>query len=369
MLVGTAYPMRGGIAHYVALLYQTLKNRNHQVFVLSFSRQYPNFLFPGKTQTDQGRELIPVPSFPLLDSINPFSWLRAFLWLKQIKPDLIVFKYWMPFFAPCYAAIAFLATRILHIRTIYICDNIVPHEKKPFDSFFSWLGLRFIDYFIVQSRSVRDDLLHLKPEAVYREVPHPVYEIFPPSLSKNESKRLLGILDKKVILYFGYIRRYKGLNYLIHAMPEILKSMKIKLLVCGEFYEDKEETYRLVDRLGLKSNVILYDQFIPNEEVNRYFCAADLVVLPYTSATQSGIVQVAYHYNKPVVVTRVGGLPEAVLDNQTGYIVPPHDPKVLTEAILKFYRGRKENIFVRNVQKEKKKYSWNRMAEAVESFV
>lgn len=368
MLVGTAYPMRGGIAHYIALLYHTLTNRNHQVFVLSFSRQYPNFLFPGKTQKDQGKELMPVPSVPLLDSINPLTWVRAFFWLKQIKPDLLVFKYWMPFFAPCYAIIAFLTSRILRVRTMAICDNIVPHEKKLFDSFFSWLGLRFIDYFIVQSRSVRDDLLHLKPEAVYREVPHPVYEIFPPPLSKNKARKRIGIQDNKVILYFGYIRRYKGLLHLIRAMPKLLKAMKIKLLVCGEFYEDREETYRLVDRLELKSNVILYDQFVPNEEVNRYFCASDLVVLPYTSATQSGIVQVAYHYDKPVVVTRVGGLPEVVIDNRTGYVVEPNDPDALAEAVLKYYRKQKEKAFVRNIRKEKKKYSWDRMAEAIESF-
>lgn len=368
MLVGTAYPMRGGIAHYIALLYHTLTNRNQQVFVLSFSRQYPNFLFPGKTQKDQGKELIPVPSIPLLDSISPFSWVRAFFWLKQIKPDLIVFKYWMPFFAPCYATIAFLASRILRVRTMYICDNIIPHEKKPFDAFFSWLGLRFIDYFIVQSHSVREDLVRLKPKAVYREVPHPIYNIFPPSIPKKKAKEFLGILDDRIILYFGYIRKYKGLAYLIKAMPKILESMHIKLLVCGEFYEGREEIYRLVNQLGLESNVTIYDKFIPNEEVNKYFCASDLVVLPYTSATQSGIVKIANYYNVPVEATDVGGLPEDVINEETGYIVEPENPDAIADSVIRYFKEGKYKYFSQNIKREKLKDSWDRMAEAIESF-
>ncbi len=358
--------MRGGIAHYIALLYRKLEERGHGVRVLSFYRQYPSFLFPGSTQKDEGTELIPVHAHPLLDSINPLSWIRAYFWLKKGKPDLILFKYWMPFFAPCYATLAFLSKFLLHVKIVYLCDNIIPHEKKPGDILLTRLGLRFVDFFIVQSRSVLNDLLRFRPEAQYSEVSHPVYEIFPAPVSKTEARKRLGIPDVKTILYFGYIRHYKGLPFLIEAMSVAgLKS--IRLLVCGEFYEGREEVLEQIGHLGLRDSITLVDRFIPNEDVPLYFCASDLVVLPYVSATQSGIVQVAYHYNKPVIITRVGGLPEVVLDGRTGYVVPPRDAEALATAILKFYREDKEAVFVEAVKEVKKRYSWDRMVEAVET--
>lgn len=369
VLVGTSFPLRGGIAHYVALLYKKLRARGHEVNVLSFKRQYPSILFPGKTQDDEGAELVPIQAFPILDSINPVTWLKAVFWIKKIKPDCLVFKYWMPFFAPCYATIVFLVKTMLNVRTLYICDNIAPHEKKIGDRILSRLGLRFVDSFIVQSRAVQDDLLKFRPDAVYRNIPHPVYEIFPPAVSKAMARDKLKISDEKVILYFGYIRAYKGLRYLIQALPMVLQKLPVRLLVCGEFYEGREETMRLVDTLDLTERVIVYDKFIPNEDVGLYFCAADLVVLPYTSATQSGIVQVAYHYDRPVVITDVGGLPEVVPHDRCGYVVPPKHPRAIADAILRFYREKKEKEFVKNVKKEKQKYSWDRMTEAIEELV
>jgi len=370
VLVGTAYPLRGGIAHYTALLYRHLTRKGHDVEVLSFKRQYPAFLFPGKTQIDEGVELIPLRSVPLLDSTNPVSWIRTFFWLKKSRVDLLLFKYWMPFFAPCYATVAFLARTFLNIPILYLCDNIVPHESNVADRTLSRIGLRFVDFFIVQSETVLRDLLLYRPDAVYRKVPHPVYEIFPPPLPKTTARKKLGIRDQRVILYFGYIRAYKGVPCLIRATAWVVKKrLHVKLLICGEFYEGREEALDLIDQLHLHDVVQVYDRFIPNEDVGLYFCASDLVVLPYVSATQSGIVQVAYHYNKPVVVTRVGGLPEAVSDGKTGYVVPPENPEALGNAILSFYRDKKENAFVRNVKKEKQKYSWDRMVEAIESFM
>jgi len=361
--------MRGGIAHYVALLYQKLKERGHNVRVLSFKRQYPSLLFPGKTQKDEGKELLHVDSNPLLDSINPLSWILAFLWLKKIKPDLLIFKYWMPFFAPCYATLAFLSKNLMGCRIIYICDNIVPHEKKFGDHILTRLGLKFVDFFIVQSQTVLKDLLTFKHDAVYRLVAHPIYEIFPPAKPKHDAKAILKIREERVLLYFGYIRAYKGLQYLIKAFPSIIERFPVRLLICGEFYEGREETLNLIDELNLKNTVTVCDRFIPNEEVGLYFCSADLVVLPYTSATQSGIVKVAYHYDKPVLITNVGGLPEVVPDGKSGYVVPPRDSRALTEAVLRYYKENKEIQFTENVKIEKKKYTWDRMAEAIEELL
>lgn len=368
VLVGTAYPLRGGIAHYIALLYRTLKRRGHAVSVLSFRRQYPSLLFPGKTQKDEGEELIPVESRPILDSVNPMTWIQAFFWLKKNRPDVVCFKYWMPFFAPCYAALAFGLKHFLGVPTVFLCDNIVPHEKKIADVLLTRLALRFPDTFIVQSKAVLEDLLAFKPNAVFRESPHPVYEIFPAPVPKAEARRRLGIREEKVILFFGYIRTYKGLRHLLEAMPDILKEIPLRLVVCGEFYEGREETVGLIRRLRIDDRVTLRDDFIPNEQVGDYFCAADLVVLPYVSATQSGIVQIAYFYNKPVVGTEVGGLPEIIQDGETGYLVPPSDPKAVARAVVRFFRENRARDFEKNVREEKKKYSWDRMAEAVEDL-
>jgi glycosyltransferase involved in cell wall biosynthesis len=369
VLVGTAYPLRGGIAHYVALLYRTLKRRGHAVSVLSFKRQYPSLLFPGKTQKDEGEELIPVESFQVLDSINPITWIRAFFLLKRIRPDVVCFKYWMPFFAPCYASLAFGLRHLLRVPVVFLCDNIVPHEKKIADVFLTRLALLFPDSFIVQSKVVLDDLLAFKPDAVFRESPHPVYEIFPAPVPKAEARRRLGIREEKVILFFGYIRAYKGLRHLLEAMPDILKEVPLRLVVCGEFYEGKEETVGLIRRLRIGDKVTLRDDFIPNEQVGEYFCAADLAVLPYVTATQSGIVQIAYYYDRPVVGTTVGGLPEMIRDNRTGYLVPPSDPKAVARAVVRFFRENRAKEFEKNVCAEKKKYSWDRMAEAIEDLV
>jgi len=369
VIVGTAYPMRGGIAHYVALLYKHLKERGHDVFVISFKRQYPSILFPGKTQSDESKELIHLKSSPVLDTINPITWIKAFFLIKKLRPDLVVFKYWMPFFAPCYAAVAFLSSKLLNIRTVYVCDNIIPHEKKPGDRFLSSLGLKFIDYFIVQSDSVQRDLLSLKPDAEYELVPHPVYEIFPPALPMAEARNRLGIEEDRVILYFGLIRAYKGVKYLVQAMDEIANKTGARLLLCGEFYEGRDEIMDLIEKSQAKDKITLYDWFIPNEEVPFYFSSADLVVLPYVSATQSGIVQIAYNYNKPVVVTRVGGLPEIVPHGRTGYVVDPENPSAIAEAVKLYFDAKDNHDFEAAVKDVKKRFSWDRMVEAVERVV
>ncbi len=369
MILGTSYPMRGGIAHYVALLYKALIRRGHQVQIISFKRQYPTIFFPGKTQQDLSKEIEPIPSKPLLDSIGPLSWITTFIEIYRFKPELIIFKYWMPFFAPSYACIAFLTTLITRTKVLYICDNIVPHEKKPGDTWLTRLALSFVDYFIVQSEIVREDLLRFRASANYKKVPHPVYEIFQQNYTSDQARQKLGIAnDEKVLLFFGYVRSYKGLAYLIDALPLLQKKLKIKLLVAGEFYEDKKKYERQIENLSLKPSVIMFDNYIPNEEIGLYFAAANVVVLPYVSATQSGIVQIAYNYNKPVITTDVGGLPEAVTQDVTGVVVPAKNIQALAQAIIRYFEGNKEMQFSENIQKQKGEYSWERLAMAIEDF-
>ncbi len=369
VILGTSYPMRGGIAHYVALLYKALINRGHQVQIISFKRQYPTIFFPGKTQQDLSKEVEPIPSKPLLDSVGPLSWIRTFIEIHRSSPDLIIFKYWMPFFAPSYACVAFLTKLFTHTKVLYICDNIVPHEKKPGDTWLTRLALSFVDYFIVQSGTVQEDLLYFRPSANYQKVPHPVYEIFRHNYTSNQARQKLGIPnDEKVLLFFGYVRAYKGLQYLIDAMPLLQKKIKIKLLVAGEFYEDKEKYIKQIENLSLKSSVILFDDYIPNEEIGLYFAAANVVVLPYISATQSGIVQIAYNYNKPVITTDVGGLPEAVIQEVTGLVVPAQNIQVLADAIIRYFEENKEEEFSENIQQQKGQFSWERLVVAIEDF-
>ena len=361
--------MRGGIAHYVSLLYKKFIERGHDVKIISFKRQYPSIFFPGKTQQDLSTEVVELPSQPLLDSIGPISWVRTFLEIKHYKPDLILFKYWMPFFAPCYAAVSLLTRIFTKTKIAYVCDNIIPHEHRIEDKILTKLGLWNVHYFIVQSKVVKEALLLFKPNAVYKEVPHPVYEIFSNEFTREKSRAKLN-LDKneKVILFFGFIRKYKGLHNLIQSMPKILAETKAKLLVAGEFYDDREKYFEQIAKLGLKDSISVFDDYIPNEEVGLYFNAADVVVLPYVTATQSGIIQIAYNYDKPVITTNVGGLPEVVEEGKTGFIVPPEDSDKLAEAILNFFKVKDSINFEENIQEYKKQFSWDRMAEEIEGF-
>lgn len=368
VIVGTAYPLRGGIAHYNALLYRALRERGHQVHVITFSRQYPSLLFPGRTQQDTGEEAIPVNAESLLDSINPLSWVRVALRIRQCAPDLVIFKYWMPFFAPCFAAVTFLSKLLCGTRVLYICDNIVPHESTPIDAALTRLGLGFVNHFVVMSTTVRQDLLRYVPDADFRQVPHPVYSIFGDPLPKDEARRQLGLAQGNLILFFGYVRAYKGLDVLLKAMPQVLRQTRAHLLVAGEFYSDKEAYLRLIDYLGISSAVTVVDEFIPNQDVKLYYSAADVVVLPYLSATQSGIVQIAYHFNKPVITTDVGGLPDEVEDNVTGFVVPAGDPETLARAIVTYFAHRREQPFALQISQHKRRYSWEQLAEAIESF-
>ena len=369
-ILGAAYPMRGGMAHYITLLYEHLKKR-HEVDIISFSLQYPKILFPGKTQEEPpGEETIKVTNIlPLMNSINPFSWFKTAMHIINSKPDLLIINYWMPFFAPCYGTIA-LITKFFNknIKIFYLCQNIIPHEKRLGDLLLTRYAFVVADAGIVLSKSVEHDFISLFPKKKFTNTPHPVYTMFGDKLEKNSCRKELGITDEKVILFFGYIRTYKGLDILIEAMPQILQSVTLRLMVVGESYEKEDKYVNLVEELGLKNNVTLKTDYVPNDDVKKYFSASDVVVLPYRSATQSGIIQIAYNFDKPVIATNVGGLAEVVKNGETGFIVEPNNPKKIAEAVIKFYAEDYENKFVNNITQEKKKYSWDTMVENIEKL-
>jgi D-inositol-3-phosphate glycosyltransferase len=371
-LVGIAHPMRGGIAQYTTILALELARR-HRVELVSFTRQYPTILFPGKSQFDTSADPLCFPALPMIDSINPLSWRRAARHIAAGRPDGLIYKYWMPFFAPAFGTIA-RRVKSTHggdrPRVVMVVDNLIPHERRPFDlSLTRWL-MRATDAYIVQSGAVREDLLRLDPRARFLEVPHPVYNLFGRRLNKEEARRRLGLdPSAPLLLFFGFVRAYKGLDLLLRALPRIRSEVPARLLVLGEFYEGRAETERLVVDLGLSESVTVNDAYVPNEEVGLYFSAADVVVLPYRSATQSGIVQIAYQLERPVICTDVGGLKEVVIDGQTGLVVPPDDEEALAAAVLRYYAEGLEEPMVAAIGPEREKYSWDRMVEAVETLV
>ncbi len=375
VLIGTAYPLRGGIAHYVGLLWKYLSPR-HDVRIVTFSRQYPGILFPGKSQDESGDAGVPVESVQWIDSINPFNWIRTGFRVRALRPDLIVFKFWMPFFAPSYGTIAAIARWGRNTRTMFICDNVIPHERRPGDKLLTQFAFRFIDSYVVQSRAVERDLKLWKKDPLLSYLPHPVYEIFGEECARSEAREALarrepGLTlpeDERVLLFFGYVRDYKGLDVVLDALPAILERMKVRLLVVGEFYNNEEKYREQVRRLGVEKYVHFHSDYVPNEDVGMYFSAADVLTLPYKSATQSGIIQIAYNFHRPVIATDVGGLSEVVIDGRTGAIVPPEQPHALADAVVDFFSSDRFDTYRANVMEEKKKYSWQHMAEGIEEL-
>lgn len=375
-LVGTAYPLRGGIAQFNTALVQTLRRRGHDVRVLTFTRQYPSLFFPGKTQKEEGSasEEIDVGAEPLVDSIGPLSWWRASRRIRRFDPDLVFFKYWIPFFAPCFGTISRWVRGGSGARIVYICDNIVPHERRPLDGLLTRYLVASADAFIVMSKVVEEDLLRFRPEADVRMVPHPVYEHFGSPIPKEEARQRLvkrGLTlgeGDPLLLFFGIIRPYKGLDILLRAMPGIVRRTGARLIVAGEFYSGRDETLKLVDDLDLREHVAIVDSYIPTEDVALYVSASSVVVLPYRSATQSGIVQVAYQFDCPVIATDVGGLSEMIHHGETGLLVPPEDPKTLGEAVTRYLEGGMESAMRGAVQRIKASFSWDRMAETLEEL-
>jgi glycosyltransferase involved in cell wall biosynthesis len=366
ILIGPAYPLRGGIAdsdHSLALAFQA---QGHQVKMLSFSLQYPSLLFPGKSQYDTSSVAPNLEVHSLINSINPISWFRAARWLEKQKPDLIITRFWLPFMAPSLGSVLRWSGLIKKIPCIALCDNVIPHEKRFGDKLLTSYFLKSMNRFLVMSRSVGEDIKSFVSNAKTLHHPHPVYDQFGDSILKEEAISLLGLdPSKKHILFFGFVRKYKGLDLLIEAMKDL--SDDINLLVAGEFYEDESGYRKMVEDFGLSSRAHFFSDFIPQDEVRNYFSAADMIVQPYRTATQSGVAQIAYHFNKPILVTDVGGLPEIVPHLKAGYVVEPN-PSEIVEAITDFYEHQREAEMSAFVAQEKLKYSWSHMAQEILAF-
>lgn len=366
-LIGPVYPYRTGLSYYVGLLYRQL-SKHYEVSLYSYSMQYPRILYR-REQKDYSDDAVKVDGAEyILNSASPVSWMRLVRRIKGRKPDLLILQWLHPYFAPCYW---FITRRLKGVRILYICHNALPHERFPLDKRLTRLALAGADYVIAHSESDADILRGMLPKTLIRVNPHPAYNFFKiRDMTAEEARGRLGLArDAKVLLFFGLVREYKGLRHLIGAMPGIRQKYRdIRLLVAGDF--GREENRRLyesmIEESGIADNVDIYGGHIPIPEVEKFFAACDMVVLPYESATQSGVVQVAYSFQKPVLATRVGGLPDAVSDRKTGYIVEPRQPGRIAEAVVDFYENHRAQEFGEHIREESYRFSWERMEETIE---
>jgi len=370
VLIGPAHPLRGGLATFNERLIREYITLGVNASIYTFSLQYPSLLFPGKTQLSSEPAPENLPIRVKVNSINPFNWIMVGLELRRMKPDLVIVKYWMPFMAPCFGTICRIIKGNKHTRIITIIDNLIPHEHRPGDKLLSRYWIGSVDGCVAMSKSVIDDLGRFDKTKPKLFCPHPLYDNFGDPVPVNEAiDRLQLDPGFHYILFFGFIRDYKGLDLLLEAFAdERLHPLKIKLLVAGEFYCDPKPYLEIIARLHLADRVILSNDFIPNSKVVNYFCAADLVVQPYKSATQSGVTQIAYHFNKPMIITDVGGLAEFVPHEKVGYVVKP-DPDEIASAIARFYLENRQTEFSANAAVEKKKYSWGNMIETIDKLL
>lgn len=365
ILIGPVYPYKGGIAHYTGLMCLALRKK-YCVDMSSFKLQYPKVLFK-KEQKDYSNDAFKIEGTEyIINTVNPFNWVKIAWEIKKKKPDLVIFQWWHPYFVPCYWTLCKLLGKS---KVLFLCHNVFPHERFPLDRMLTKLVLRQGDCFITQSGTDTKDLLSIKKDAHYIQAVHPTYNAFKfTNMGKEEARNILGLQhNEKVLLFFGFVREYKGLKYLIKALTFLKASVPgTKLLIVGDFGDDKEEYLSMIRQLDVNNMLEIYDGYIPDREVEKYFVACDLVVLPYESATQSGIVQIAYGFEKPVVVTEVGGLPDVVVNGKTGYVVKPRDPEALAEAIKRYFQEKKEYEFQKHIEEEAYKYSWDRMVEHIE---
>ena len=368
VIIGPGHPLRGGLATFNQRLAKEFNDQGDCCSIYSFSLQYPKFIFPGKTQyTDE-----PAPEnltiHTVINSINPFNWIKIGNRLKKERPDIIIVRFWLPLMGPALGTILRRVRKNRHTKIICIADNVIPHEKRPGDKLFTKYFLQSCDAFITMSEKVMSDLRLFEKDKPAKLVSHPLYDNFGESISKEEARKHLNIpQEENIILFFGFIRKYKGLDLLLEAMA-VLKNQQPatrnhKLLVAGEFYEDEKPYQELIDKLNIRDRLLLKTDFIPDSEVKYYLCAADAVIQPYKNATQSGVTPLAYHFEKPMVVTNVGGLPALVPDNKVGLVVEPN-AEAIAAGISRFYELG-ENYFIPHLRSEKQKYSWTVMTATI----
>ncbi|WP_233253990.1 glycosyltransferase [Hymenobacter sedentarius] len=355
------------MATYNERLARAFKEAGDEVRIVTFSLQYPDFLFPGQTQfsTEAGPADLDIDVS--LNSVNPLSWWRVGRRLRAERPDMVVFRFWLPFMGPALGTVARLVRGNGHTRVVAITDNVIPHEKRPGDGPLTRYFLSACDGFVTMSRSVLSDLQRLgfgRKPALYR--PHPLYDNFGPIKSKQEALSALKLpATTRYLLFFGFIRAYKGLDIMLEAFAdERIVALPVKLIIAGEFYEDAAPYEVLIKRYNLETRIVRATDFIPNEKVVDYFCASDLIVQPYKNATQSGVSQIAYHFERPMLVTDVGGLAELIPNGVVGYVVPP-TAKAIADAVVDFYAQQRESAFTAGVREQKKQFSWPIMVAAL----
>ena len=333
--------------------------------IKTFTLQYPEFLFPGKTQYSDEPAPEDLRIERCLNSINPFNWLKVGRSIRRDRPDLLIIKFWLPYMAPCLGTVARIAKKNGKTRVVTILDNLIPHEKRPGDKILARYFCKSVDKFVAMSKSVLSDIDMFDKKKPRELCLHPLYDNFGEPVSREESCARLGLDPKdKILLSFGLIRDYKGLDWLLEAFASLKDRDGVKLVVAGEFYSNGARYHQLARDLGIDDEVIWKTDFVPNSEVKYYFCAADLIVQPYKSATQSGVTQIAYHFEKPMLVTRVGGLHEIVPDGKVGYAVEP-SPAAITAALENFLKESPD--FSEGIRDEKRRYSWENMVNAVVS--
>ena len=371
VIIGPAYPLRGGLASYDERLARAFMDKGYQTIIYTFSYQYPSFLFPGTTQYSTEPAPAGISIKVAINSINPFNWLKVGNELKKLRPNLMVVRYWLPFMGPCLGTILRRVKKNKFTKVICIADNIFPHEKRPGDKAFTKYFLKPVDAFITMSEKVLADLKLFAKGKPSQFVPHPLYDNFGEKVSKKEAREKLGINgNDKVMLFFGFIRKYKGLDILLEAMKIIKSKYKmqpIKLLIAGEFYEDKKKYDHLLNDDVIKNDLIIHTHFIPDSMVKYYLCVADCVVQPYRNATQSGVTPLSYHFEVPMIVTNVGALAALVPDKKAGLIAEPNAESIAKKIIEFFELG--SDFFLPHLRSEKEKYSWSVLVNMIANIL
>lgn len=370
VIIGPAFPLRGGIAQLNESLSQEFTKQGIENTIFSFYLQYPSFLFPGTSQTEASDRLGPegVRIVPSISSINPISWWKAVRQIARLNPDFIVVRFWIPFMGPALGTICKWLKARLGVPVIGILDNVIPHEKRIGDRLLTQYFLNHCDGYVAMSSSVIDDLQSFDSVKPRKLLYHPVYDQFGESVEKALARKHLSIPEStKLILFFGIIRKYKGLKLLLKALAKIKNKQNVKLVVAGEFYDDRVQYTRLIDKLGLNAHVIVNAGFVDKYKVKYYFCAADLVAQPYLTATQSGVTQIAYHFNTPMLVTNVGGLPEMVPHEKVGYVCDV-DANSVAQSIERFFDENRVGEFQANILEEKKRFQWDYFAGEIENL-
>lgn len=368
-LIGPSYPFRGGISSYTTLLFRHLRAR-HQTRFYCFQRQYPRFLFPGKADRDESRFFLREEgSQPLLDALNPLTWLRVARCVIKDRPELTILPWWVTYWAPQYLTMILLIKIFSATRILFICHNVIEHEAHFLKTVVSRLVLSQAYGFIVHSEEEKKKLEALTGKGRIMVAMHPTYDVFNTApMPKTSARERLGLPDEKIILFFGLIRSYKGLPYLINALPLILDRVNVRLLIVGEFWEDKKRYLRLIDKLGVKQRVTVIDRYVPNEDMPGYFYASDLVILPYTSVTGSGLLQLSYAFGRPVVTTTVGDFPKIVTDKKTGFLVAPRSAREIANAVIDFYENHDADEMSARIREERGRFSWDHLIRAIEGF-